>query len=208
MQGVIILKNIFSKLFYQLTSALIDRLAVSIPLVLVINFGVSYLVTPTKNFLAIINTIIRNPYWLVIMLLVILLLIIRFTFIKSINRLQKSQSLYINGNKGDGILDFGNEDYLFRFNVVNEYGCNNDLHIRAIGIQNPWCPICKDDLIEKRSLITGLYKHYCPEKHVSFTNKYSNYTMEQRALKVIERNFNILETAEEQEKYIKESHYF
>lgn len=206
------MKNIFSKLFYQLTGALIDHMVSSISLFVIINFVVSALVTPTKNFLAIINTIIRNPYWLVGMLLVILLVlllsIIRYVHIKSIDRLQEPFSLYISGNEANGIVSFENECYLLVFNTVNEYGYKDGTHMKAIGIQPLQCPICRGDLIEKRSLITGFYTHYCPIKHVSFTNKYSNYTMEQRALKVMERNFNILETAEEQEKYIKESHYF
>ncbi|KAF0444193.1 hypothetical protein O9Z69_01235 [Pediococcus pentosaceus] len=200
------MKNIFSKLFYQLTGALIDHMVSSISLVVIISFVASALVTPTKNFLAIINTIIRNPYWLVGMLVVILLVlllpIIRSAYIKSIDRKQEPFSFYISGNEADGILSFKNEDYLLVFNIVNELGYNNDQHMRVISVQPLQCPICKVSLIEKRGLIMGSYIHYCPTKHVRFTNEYSNYTMEQRALTAMERNFNILETSREQDEYI------
>ena len=193
------------KIITYILDKILDNLLGQVSFIFLINIIVSIIITPTKNLFPVLLTIVRNPYWLSSLFIILALLVTRHTYIKSIDRLQLPVEHVIFGDPTIGTIKKNYVKYEFIFPITQNPTYRGSWIINAIDVEPIRCPDCRQDLIQKRSIITGRYTHYCPYGHNKFSNKLSNNTMEQRELTYLKRNFNILDT-EEQNKFIEKHH--
>lgn len=173
----------WKKIKAQIISTFIDGLIGQIFATVSFAFIISAFVTPTKRFVPILLTIIRNPFWLSVLIVFLVLLVIRNSYIESINRLQISEDYFSSGYTNRKFTQLF-DNYEIVSEVALTYPAFEGQYqvARVMDVDHICCPECKQNLIEKRSKITGRYIHYCPFGHTKFSNKFSNHTMEQHQL--------------------------
>lgn len=64
---------------------------------------------------------------------------------------------------------------------------NREPDLNVLYVDGPKCPKCETYLKQKRKF-WGKYKHFCPRGHVSFVNKYTNYTLSKHQQADIEKS--------------------
>ncbi|WP_429969103.1 hypothetical protein [Enterococcus sp. AZ136] len=64
---------------------------------------------------------------------------------------------------------------------------NREPDVNVLYVDGPKCPECETYLKQTRKF-WGKYKHFCPRGHVSFVNKYTNYTLSKHKQVDIEKS--------------------